>query len=111
MFRSIFFLLAQGCITFNKITQAKQLIRELKRSSSAGKRAAKGLETHLHEAMKYNDEELEMWDNEWEKESRFFWDNGDTVVKKPYVRETPKIGRNDPCPCGPGKKYKKCCGK
>ena len=26
-------------------------------------------------------------------------------------RETPKIGRNDPCPCGSGKKYKKCCGK
>jgi len=22
-----------------------------------------------------------------------------------------KIGRNDPCPCGSGKKYKKCCGK
>ncbi len=28
----------------------------------------------------------------------------------PYVRE-PKIGRNDPCPCGSGQKYKKCCGK
>jgi hypothetical protein len=27
----------------------------------------------------------------------------------PYVRETPKTGRNDPCPCGSGKKYKKCC--
>lgn len=26
-----------------------------------------------------------------------------------YVRETPKIGRNDPCPCGSGKKYKQCC--
>jgi len=25
-------------------------------------------------------------------------------------RSTPKIGRNDPCPCGSGKKYKKCCG-
>ena len=24
--------------------------------------------------------------------------------------EGPKIGRNDPCPCGSGKKYKKCCG-
>lgn len=29
---------------------------------------------------------------------------------QPYVREQPKIGRNDPCPCGSGKKYKKCCG-
>jgi preprotein translocase subunit SecA len=26
-------------------------------------------------------------------------------------RETPKIGRNDPCPCGSGRKYKHCCGK
>lgn len=29
----------------------------------------------------------------------------------PYVRQEKKIGRNDPCPCGSGKKYKKCCGK
>lgn len=28
----------------------------------------------------------------------------------PLVRSGPKIGRNDPCPCGSGKKYKKCCG-
>ena len=32
------------------------------------------------------------------------------VQPKPFIRE-PKIGRNDPCPCGSGKKYKKCCGK
>ncbi len=32
-------------------------------------------------------------------------------VKKPIIREEDKIGRNDPCPCGSGKKYKKCCGK
>jgi yecA family protein len=30
-------------------------------------------------------------------------------VQQPYERETPKVGRNDPCPCGSGKKYKKCC--
>ena len=30
---------------------------------------------------------------------------------KPLVREQPKVGRNDPCPCGSGKKYKKCCGR
>jgi uncharacterized protein len=28
---------------------------------------------------------------------------------QPLVREAPKVGRNDPCPCGSGKKYKKCC--
>lgn len=30
-------------------------------------------------------------------------------VSVTHVREEPKIGRNDPCPCGSGKKYKKCC--
>jgi preprotein translocase subunit SecA len=28
-----------------------------------------------------------------------------------FKREKPKVGRNDPCPCGSGKKYKKCCGR
>lgn len=28
----------------------------------------------------------------------------------PLIRATPKIGRNDPCPCGSGKKFKRCCG-
>ena len=31
--------------------------------------------------------------------------------QKPFVRETTKVGRNDPCPCNSGKKFKKCCGK
>lgn len=31
-------------------------------------------------------------------------------VREPVKRTEPKIGRNDPCPCGSGKKYKKCCG-
>ncbi|GJL79311.1 MAG: hypothetical protein NPINA01_23000 [Nitrospinaceae bacterium] len=30
---------------------------------------------------------------------------------KPFVRSAAKVGRNDPCTCGSGKKYKKCCGK
>ncbi|MGN6504086.1 MAG: SEC-C metal-binding domain-containing protein, partial [Tepidisphaeraceae bacterium] len=32
------------------------------------------------------------------------------LVTKTIVREAPKVGRNDPCPCGSGKKYKNCCG-
>ena len=31
--------------------------------------------------------------------------------QQPIVNEGPEIGRNDPCPCGSGKKYKNCCGK
>jgi hypothetical protein len=34
----------------------------------------------------------------------------DYTPRVPFVRDGPKIGRNDPCPCGSGKKYKKCCG-
>lgn len=34
----------------------------------------------------------------------------DSVKKKPVVKEK-KVGRNDPCPCGSGKKYKQCCGR
>ncbi|MCL2617988.1 MAG: DnaJ domain-containing protein [Defluviitaleaceae bacterium] len=36
---------------------------------------------------------------------------GDELAEPPttFVREAPKIGRNDPCPCGSGMKYKKCC--
>jgi preprotein translocase subunit SecA len=32
-------------------------------------------------------------------------------AKQPVVNNGPEIGRNDPCPCGSGKKYKNCCGK
>jgi len=31
--------------------------------------------------------------------------------QSPFVRDVAKVGRNDPCPCGSGKKYKLCCGK
>ncbi|MES2118434.1 MAG: UPF0149 family protein [Pseudomonadota bacterium] len=33
-----------------------------------------------------------------------------TGAARPVQRATPKVGRNAPCPCGSGKKYKKCCG-
>lgn len=31
-------------------------------------------------------------------------------ARNPTKRSTAKVGRNDPCPCGSGKKFKKCCG-
>ena len=37
-------------------------------------------------------------------------EDGDEEAKQATIRrEQPKVGRNDPCPCGSGKKYKKCC--
>lgn len=52
---------------------------------------------------------LSQWDGifsaEKRKEIQRSWKDTKTVVNEN------KIGRNDPCPCGSGKKYKKCCGK
>jgi hypothetical protein len=43
------------------------------------------------------------------------WDDDEEIGgpggHEPLIRDTPRIGRNEPCPCGSGKKYKKCCGK
>ena len=36
--------------------------------------------------------------------------SGEAQTVQQVVRGTAKVGRNDPCPCGSGKKYKKCCG-
>jgi preprotein translocase subunit SecA len=35
----------------------------------------------------------------------------EAVSKAKPIRTGPKVGRNDPCPCGSGKKFKQCCGK
>jgi preprotein translocase subunit SecA len=36
---------------------------------------------------------------------------GDDTAPKKQPRHVKKVGRNDPCPCGSGKKYKNCCGR
>lgn len=47
---------------------------------------------------------------EFKKQSdRWFFQDG-RIVGHSYKRETAKVGRNDPCQCGSGKKFKKCCG-
>jgi hypothetical protein len=69
------------------------------------------------------DQALEMLESETEDQHHFFWLTKQEVLdtlpqeKPPVViggdytvrRPVPKIGRNAPCPCGSGKKYKKCC--
>ena len=42
-------------------------------------------------------------------DDRWFFLDGDNVKAKPATRGA-KVGRNDPCPCGSGKKHKRCCG-
>jgi SEC-C motif-containing protein len=58
-----------------------------------------GKMAHHHEVAEFRKEE-----GKW-----FFYD-GHAPEFKQVVREGAKIGRNDPCPCGSGKKFKKCCG-
>ncbi len=47
-----------------------------------------------------------------QKRQQFIASNqgGGDSPRKPVKRGSPKVGRNDPCPCGSGKKFKKCCG-
>ncbi|MDR0289456.1 MAG: SEC-C domain-containing protein, partial [Treponema sp.] len=56
-----------------------------------------GLKDVHHEKAKFKKE-----NGEW------LYDEG-SVVPRTIVRSGPKTGRNDPCPCGSGKKYKHCC--
>ncbi|MFA5180386.1 MAG: preprotein translocase subunit SecA [Syntrophales bacterium] len=44
-------------------------------------------------------------------EDDYILSRGEDVSATPVRREKEKVGRNDPCPCGSGKKYKKCCGQ
>lgn len=44
-----------------------------------------------------------------DKEFSKMFDEITSGMNKPVIRENAKVGRNDPCPCGSGKKYKKCC--
>lgn len=44
-------------------------------------------------------------------EGKLYYVDGVARREESYRRPEPKIGRNEPCPCGSGKKYKKCCGR
>ena len=43
-------------------------------------------------------------------DDRWYFVEGEEPKRESVRRETPKVGRNDPCICGSGKKFKKCCG-
>lgn len=62
---------------------------------------------HLRIEKEVSEEEFQHKDQQDIEYSR----SGEGEVKKKPIRRENKVGRNDPCPCGSGKKYKKCCGK
>jgi len=45
------------------------------------------------------------------RDGKWYYYDGKTPNPATFVRKEPKIGRNAPCPCKSGKKYKKCCGQ
>lgn len=59
----------------------------------------RGVPGQLHETSRFRRNEAGHW----------VYIDGDT--RQPARRSEAKVGRNDPCPCGSGKKFKKCCGK
>ena len=55
--------------------------------------------------------QMKKWMKTHEAELRAQGTEGGNIPKvETVVHEGPRVGRNDPCPCGSGKKYKKCCG-
>ncbi|HHH38070.1 MAG TPA: YchJ family protein [Sedimenticola sp.] len=44
-------------------------------------------------------------------DGRWYFVDGEVVSPGTRVRQQPRVGRNAPCPCGSGKKFKKCCGR
>jgi len=44
------------------------------------------------------------------EDGQWYFVEGEPVKTQPFVREAPKVGRNEPCPCGSGEKFKRCCG-
>jgi SEC-C motif-containing protein len=58
----------------------------------------RGIDRKHHEIGKFK-----KYNNKW------YYDDSDFPTPQQVVRSEPKVGRNDPCPCGSGRKYKKCC--
>ena len=50
-------------------------------------------------------------EDDWDDPTLGEIESGDDWALQPIRRTQPKVGRNEPCPCGSGKKFKKCCGK
>jgi preprotein translocase subunit SecA len=66
--------------------------------------------------MQVNKEEIESVGDDYAANEKDYYDPsgnvaGNVAIKQEPVKVGPKIGRNDPCPCGSGKKYKNCHGR
>jgi len=101
-------LIDPGFIAWEEITEA------VAEGPEGALERAKGRYTLMTDVV----EEMEWWACFHEDEEDFEEDEDsfgplpeDLEVQEPYRRTQPKVGRNEPCPCGSGKKFKKCCGR
>lgn len=96
------YMLCASLIFEEENERAEEYLKELRKAYPKDK-GVELLQDMIGYRIYFDDEEPSMWDiiNEEPPKSN--------IVT--FHREQPKIGRNDPCPCGSGKKYKKCCGK
>ena len=64
-------------------------------------------------SMQANKEEIDAAGDDYAANEKDYYDpsGGGAAVKQEPVKVGPKIGRNDPCPCGSGKKFKHCHGR
>jgi preprotein translocase subunit SecA len=63
--------------------------------------------SHMHA----NKEDIDASGDDYGANEKDYYDPSATAVKQEPIKVGPKIGRNDPCPCGSGKKYKNCHGR
>lgn len=101
-------LINPGFITWEEITE------ELTKGPQATLERVKDRYTLIENVI----EEMEWWPCFHDDEEGIEEDDAslspllmDPEVPEPYRRNQPKVGRNQPCPCGSGKKFKKCCGR
>jgi preprotein translocase subunit SecA len=102
------------------LTQPKRVYESQRRKEAilvakrlAAQRAAE-MRADMEKAMDTEDEETQIPEIELKRKqvAQPTYVAGDgTDSRNRTVRKNKKVGRNDPCPCGSGKKYKKCCGR
>lgn len=96
----IMFLLANHYMSAGQYAKAETVLKRLKRICAYE-------DFSIEELLKIAIERQKAAKNTSEIMGETYTDG----FKQSYRRAEPKIGRNDPCPCGSGKKYKKCCGR
>lgn len=98
------YLLAENCILLGYDGEKTDaLLEKLQKSSRIGRKGVRVLKKRVEERIDVADD----WQENESIAPEFFpW-----TPQVPVVRVTPKVGRNDPCPCGSGKKFKRCCGR